>query len=275
MKMGKAAETALLIVRSLLFGANVASLSMIGKPRDLFRYVGESLLLYHSIASRRGVPQKNVYEVLNPTRTNGCNGTAEQIVLGNLDGKGAWFQPEAAYAIDIVSLCLICRILKPKMVFEIGTLTGYTSLHFALNTDDDARIFTLDLPKDLSVRPRLKTDYADDMGINRHSVAREYCFENAPGASKISLLFGDSATFDFSPFYGKIDFCFVDGAHSYDYVRSDTLNVLKCCRPGSVIAWHDFGRAAVRGVAKWVCEFARDHEVYSVPGGSLAYTVVR
>ena len=274
MKIGKAAETALLVSRSLLFGGNVASLSMIGKPRDLFRYVGESLLLYHSIASRRGVPQKNVYEVLKPT-LNGHNGTAEQIVLGNLDGKGAWFQPEPAYAVDIVSLCLICRILKPKTVFEIGTLTGYTSLHFALNTDDDARIFTLDLPKDPSVRPRLKTDYADDMGISRHSAAQAYCFENALGASKINLLFGDSATFDFSPFYGKIDFCFVDGAHSFDYVRSDTLNVLKCCHSGSVIAWHDFGRAAVSGVAKWVCEFARDHEVYSVPGGSLAYMVVR
>jgi len=275
MKIGKVAETALLISRHMLFGANVASLSMIGKPRDLFRYVGESLLLYQSMASRRGVPQKNVYEVLKPTRNNGCHGTAEQIVLGNLDGKSTWFQPEAAYAIDIVSLCLICRILKPKTVFEIGTLTGYTSLHFALNTDDDARIFTLDLPKDRSIQPRLKTDYADDMGISRHSLAQAYCFENSPGADKISLLFGDSATFDFSPFYGKIDFCFVDGAHSYDYVRSDTLNVLKCCRPGSVIAWHDFGRAAVSGVAKWVCEFARDHEVYSVPGGSLAYMVVR
>ena len=199
MKIGKAAETALLISRNLLVGANVASLSMIGKPRDLFRYVGESLLLCHSMTSRRGVPQKNVYEILKPTHTNGCNGTAEQIVLGNLDGKGAWLQPEAAYAIDIVSLCLICRILQPKTVFEIGTLTGYTSLHFALNTDDDARIFSLDLPKDPSVRPRLNTDFADDLGISRHSVAQAYCFENSPGASKISLLFGDSATLRFLP----------------------------------------------------------------------------
>jgi hypothetical protein len=88
-------------------------------------------------------------------------------------------------------------------------------------------------------------------------------------------LFGDSAAFDFSPFHGAIDFFFIDGAHSYEYVRSDTLNALRCCHAGSVIAWHDFGRVVVDGVAKWVREFARDREVYSVPGGSLAFTVLQ
>lgn len=267
-KVAKTAQTAMLVGRNVLLGGNLAALSMVAKPRELVRYVGESLLLYRSLAGKRGIPQKNVYEVLRPAVN------VEEIVLGNLSGDGAWFTPAPSYAIDIVSLCLICRILQPKRVFEIGTLTGYTSFHFALNTADNAKIFTLDLPKDTKTEPRLKTGFADDAGIARHAKAMAYCFETSRAASKISTLFGDSAVFNFSPFHGQIDFFFIDGAHSYEYVRSDTLNALKCCHAGSVIAWHDFGRVVVDGVAKWVREFARDREVYSVPGGSLAFTVL-
>jgi hypothetical protein len=72
-----------------------------------------------------------------------------------------------------------------------------------------------------------------------------------------------------------VDLFFIDGAHSYEYVRQDTLNALKCCRKGGVIAWHDFGRSGVNGVSRWICELAQEHKVYSVPGSSLAFMVVR
>jgi hypothetical protein len=268
-KAAKKVQAALMVGKNVLLGGNLAALTMVAKPRELVRYVGESLLLYRSIASKRGIPQKNVYEVLK------SEGSVEQILLGNLSDGGSWFTPVPSYAIDIVSLCLICRLLRPKKVFEIGTLTGYTSFHFALNTPEDAHVFTLDLPKSIRTEPQLKTDYADDTGIERHAKAQCYCFENTPPASKITMLVGDSAGFDFTPYHGQVDFFFIDGAHSYEYVRSDTLNALKCCHAGSVIAWHDFGRVVVDGVAKWVTEFARNHEVYSVPGGSLAFTVLK
>jgi hypothetical protein len=93
-------------------------------------------------------------------------------------------------------------------------------------------------------------------------------------ARKVQPLFGDSATFNYSPYYGRIDLFFVDGSHSYEYVRSDTLNAMKCCRPGGVIAWHDFGRVGVNGVSRWLLEFSKQHPVYSVPGGSIAFCVI-
>src|SRR5207245_2797804 len=194
----KAAQTALLVGKNVILGGNLASLSLFTRPRDMVRYVGESMLLYRSLASRRGIPQKNVYEVLTPADD------IEEIALGNLSREGAWFSPVAAFAVDIISLCLICRILKPKKIFEIGTLTGYTAFHFALNTGPDTRIFSLDLPKDSEVIPQLQTDYADDRGIRRHGAAPNYCFTGSPASSKIQLLFGDSATFDLSPFRGEI-----------------------------------------------------------------------
>jgi hypothetical protein len=82
----------------------------------------------------------------------------------------------------------------------------------------------------------------------------------------------DSAKFDYSPFNRRVDLFFIDGAHSYPYVRDDTLKALECCRPGSVIAWHDYGRHGVNGVSRWLHEFSRGRKIYCIPGGgSLAY----
>src|SRR5262249_7472680 len=154
-----------------------------------------------------------------------------------------------SYTADIVSLCLLSRQLTPKTIFEIGTLRGYTTYHLGLNSPADATIYTLDLPAEHS-SPKLETTLVDDWHIEASQRDRKYFFDGTPEAAKIAPLFGDSASFDFSPFHGKVDLFFIDGAHSYEYVRSDTLNAIQCCHPGSVIAWHDFGRTGVNGVSR-------------------------
>jgi hypothetical protein len=94
-------------------------------------------------------------------------------------------------------------------------------------------------------------------------------------AGKIHQLWGDSATFDFSPFQNNIDLFFIDGAHTYEYVKNNTLKALKCCHEGSVIAWHDYGRMGVNGVTRWLHEFGPSHfPVYRVPHGSLEFGIV-
>lgn len=40
---------------------------------------------------------------------------------------------------------LLCGLLGPKRILEVGTYTGYGALTFALNTDDDAHIDTIDM----------------------------------------------------------------------------------------------------------------------------------
>ena len=92
-------------------------------------------------------------------------------------------------------------------------------------------------------------------------------------AHKIECLFGDSAAFAFAPFQNGVDLFFIDGAHSYEYVRSDTIRALECCRPGPAIAWHDCAWPC-ESTRLWLRELARTHPVYSVPGGSLAFHVV-
>jgi hypothetical protein len=267
MKMKQAIDLAAVTIRNMFLGGNLASLSLVREPQHMIGYISESLFLFKAVTSR-GVPQKAVFEVLPSSGL-------ENITFGNLNSEHHWLGRSASETAGLVTLCLICRLVKPRIVFEIGTLRGYTAFHFALNTPDDARIYSLDLPKDENVRPSLDTSFIDDLDIRRHREAERYCFEKSDVASKITCLSGDSAAFDFSPFAGKVDFFFIDGAHSYEYVRSDTLNAMKCCHPGSVIVWSHFGRMGVNGVSRWILEFSKNHEIYSTPGGSLAFMVVR
>ena len=124
--------------------------------------------------------------------------------------------------------------------------------------------------------PVLKTSVLDNAYVKLHSKSQGYRFEGTDAASKITCLSGDSATFDFSPFRNGVDLFFIDGSHSYEYVRSDTFSALKCCHPGSVIVWHDFGRFRVDGVTRWLLEFSKKgHNIYAIPDTSLALMIVR
>jgi hypothetical protein len=142
-------------------------------------------------------------------------------------------------------------------------------LHFAANAPH-AIVYTLDLPPNTQVA--LPTTIVDDGFVREY---QENLFAGKAGANRIVRLFDDTATFDYSPFESKIDFFFIDGAHSYEYVRNDTLKAVEGCHPGSVIAWHDCGRSGVNGVPSWLHEFSGSHfPVYKVPSGSLAFGVV-
>ncbi|HEY3296232.1 MAG TPA: class I SAM-dependent methyltransferase [bacterium] len=267
MKVGQLVGLTTAAARNLLFGGNLAALTMVRHPRQMMNYVVWAVFLQKIMSNRRGLPQKNVFEVLPST------GDVEQVQFGSLESGLSWFWTIPSDWVDIVSLSLICRLIKPKVVFEIGTLHGYSAFQFALNTPDESRIYTLDLPRDGSVAPSMRRSVVDEEHTRTHAGVTRYCFESHPVARKITCLQGDSATFDYSPYHGNVDLFFIDGAHSYDYVRSDTLNALACCRPQGVIAWHDFGRSGMNGVSRWLCELSKTHKVYSVPGGSLAYMV--
>lgn len=264
-------EASGIAARNVILGSSLSAWRLWLNPRCLVGYSSESLFLYRAYTGSHGLPQKNVFEVLP-------SDNVVSVQFGNLQPGGValdhWFNPLSSYTADLANLCLLARILKPKIVFEIGTLKGYTTLHFALNTEPDARIYSLDLPPE-SGAPSLRTTVVDDWHIDTHRGVRRYCFDGTPVAGKITTLFGDSAQFDYGPYRGRVDLFFIDGAHSYEYVRADTAKALACCHPGSVVAWHDFGRFGVNGVSRWLREFAATREVYCIPGGSLAFMVVK
>jgi hypothetical protein len=276
-------RAAAIALRNLILGANISALT-IGSPRGMVHYSSEALFLRRALAGRRGLPEQQVWDAF------GITGNVA-VRLANVETP-TWAAVQPSYLADIVNLCRLCAMIRPRVVFEIGTYHGYSTLHLALNTGADARILSLDLPKQPpasgsgsangnavaadGIRPTsLRTTFLDDAHISGATETTAYLFDGTPEAGRIELLFGDSASFDFSPFAGAVDLFFIDGAHSYEYVRSDSLRALQCVRPGGVIAWHDFGRTGLNGVSRWLLEMRGEGwPVRAAPGGSLAFMVV-
>ena len=265
LKLSEALEVCGKVARTGLWGGNAAFVSLLSRPRRAFQYAASSLFL-HRLASERGLEQRRPQDIL------GRGSDAEVSVCLS---PQSWFHSwDPSYGMDLFWLCLVTRILRPRHIFEIGTSRGVSALHFALNSPEESRVFTLDLPRDASVRPALSTTIMDRKQI-REWVGSQPVFAGKPESRKIMQLFSDSASFDFSDFRAKIDLFFVDGAHSWDYVKSDTEHAFECCHAGSVILWHDYGRFGVNGVSKYLHRLARTREVYRLPGSAIAIHLVQ
>jgi predicted O-methyltransferase YrrM len=179
-------------------------------------------------------------------------------------------------------LALIAGIIvkeKPRAIFEIGTFDGRTAMNMALNSPEDCKIFTLDLPKELASETRFKIS-ARHLPLIDKDVSgerfRNTSAEEFPAKYKITQLLGDSGKFDFSPYYNSMDLIFIDGSHDYDYVLNDSEIALKLLRDGKgIILWHDY-RVGME-VVKAIETFRNQHRqlsIYHLKNTSLAYTKV-
>ena len=141
--------------------------------------------------------------------------------------------------LELTVLVQLVKARRPHTIFEIGTFDGRTALNMALNSPPDATIYTLDLPKEQLADVALPLDGEDLTFIDKErSGAR---FAGTAYERQVIQLYGDSATFDFSPYVGQVDLVFVDGSHSREYVAADSLTALWLLRDGKgVIVWHDY-----------------------------------
>ena len=129
-----------------------------------------------------------------------------------------------------------------KKIFEFGTCSGKTTHVMALNTSEDAKLFTLTIHPDKV--DKLLFDNRDD---RRHREVAEleakftkFYYEGHPTEKKITQIFSDSKEFDESEFIGKMDLIFIDGAHTRSYVESDTSKAFRMLSSQGVIVWHDY-----------------------------------
>jgi len=173
---------------------------------------------------------------------------------------------------EIVNLSALVQILKPKIIFEIGTFRGYATRALAHHAPSDCKVFTLDLPPEEYGKSALKQHSADYGNIcidGEHKPAIGDLYLSDPRVSKrIKQCYGSSDVFDYSPFYGMVDFFFIDGAHSYDFVRNDTAKALLCLSEKGVVVWHDL-KGGFRGLLRFFKQFGRDQVLYHLSGTSL------
>jgi predicted O-methyltransferase YrrM len=157
-------------------------------------------------------------------------------------------------------------------IIEIGTFDGRTALNLAINAPPGVSIATLDLP----------ADQPSALAIEESE--RRYVDKPAPGArlrtcggiwrvyaDRVVLLRGDSATFDWSPHYGRAGLVFVDGSHAYDYARKDSETAMRLVKPGGIVLWHDYG--VWPGVTRALeeLETARHLSLVHIRGSSLVF----
>lgn len=132
--------------------------------------------------------------------------------------------------IEGAALAALMRRSNATRVFEFGTYKGVSTTQLALNLPDGGMVFTLDLPEDHPV-------YISYSQLPSESGMKMLV---PPALShKITFLKEDSAAFDTTPYRGTMDLVFVDGFHSFEYVKNDTEKGLEMLRPGGIIAWHD------------------------------------
>ena len=138
---------------------------------------------------------------------------------------------------EISSLCHLVAARRPRKVLEVGSFRGLTTLNVAMNAPE-AEIHTLDLPPDFDPA-RTQFEHHDANIIRSRGF---YYYEGHREASRIRQHYGDTATFDYQEVGGGVDFCLIDAAHSYEYVRNDTAKVLPLMAAGGLMLWHDYGR---------------------------------
>ena len=157
---------------------------------------------------------------------------------------------------ELLTLAGICRYLKPRRIFEIGTYTGSSTLVMAINSPHDTEIFTLDL------EPSEKIGSA---------------FRKTSYSSKIRELYGNSLEFDYTPYAQSMDLVLVDANHSYECVRSDTEKAFELLRSGGVIVWDDYRWLDVHsecaGVTLFLNEFQATRPLFSISGTRFAIYV--
>jgi predicted O-methyltransferase YrrM len=146
---------------------------------------------------------------------------------------------------DAQVIASACCNENPDVVLEIGTSHGRTTALMAQNCPR-ATIHTVNIPPEEIEQGGKNVTFAPSRQEIGHFY-RERGFEN------IRQIFANTARWD--PDFGPIDVAFVDGCHDADFVYNDTRKVLRRCRPGSIVMWHDFNPDLAR-VYPWMGEIS-------------------
>ena len=163
---------------------------------------------------------------------------------------------------------------KARCIFEFGTCTGKTTYLLARNAPEGAQVTTLTLP------PDQRETYVEGAGDTRddriaalkESAFSSFFYQGTAVEGRVTQLFADSKAFDETPYLGKCDLIFIDGAHAASYVESDSRKALRMVAPGGLIFWHDYrGPSRSAGVYRTLNMLARELPLRHVAKTSLVF----
>ena len=132
----------------------------------------------------------------------------------------------ATMPIDIALLRALAQRQQAHSYFEIGTWRGESVANMAQVVD---HCTTFNLPEE------------DIMALTHDSRYAQLHAFFSKKLENVQHLYGNSQTFDFTPYYHQFDMVFVDGDHHYEAVKKDTETAFQLLKDDrSVIVWHDY-----------------------------------
>lgn len=162
---------------------------------------------------------------------------------------------------DVVALMSVLVERSPRTIVEIGTFNGHTTRLMALNLPN-SEIHTIDLPENFDGSGTgLQSD--DWHLISSRRVGSEYRAD--PSITSVTQHFGDTAKYTFP----IAEFYFIDGAHTYAYIRNDTEKAL-ASKTAKTLVWHDCDHGHP-DVSRWLIEMIQTgYPVRRIEGTNLA-----
>lgn len=165
---------------------------------------------------------------------------------------------------EALVLALITAFAQPRRILEIGTASGQGTTIMA-DQAPQATIDTLDLGNE---SPTLGQQRGQAPWQDLSTIGVAY--RDAGHGERVTQHLADSARFDFGSVGGPIDLAFIDGAHTYEYVLSDSLQVLPRLAPEGVVVWDDCDYRSP-GVSRALVELQSDGKtIYRIVGTRLA-----
>jgi predicted O-methyltransferase YrrM len=237
-------------------GAEALTLAIRNPSSTLRELKLAALNLYREGHYRKSrLATRDLYQLIDP-RT--------EVRLSNFDSRAGNVSCQ-----ELLAIGGVVAFRRPKVLLEIGTFDGNTTLQLALNAPAEALVHTIDLPPGQSATRQPVSPSDVSFVHDAEKERRKYL--QSPVAAKVVQHLGDSTDFDFEAFTGRgpIDLAFVDGGHSYECVKSDTENVMRHLAPGGVVLWHDF-TPLWTGVFQYLNELAATRPLVHIRGTSLA-----
>ena len=209
-----------------------------------------------------GLPRKEITELIN------LESNEFEVIIPNYQHDSV---RNASLSLnDKLAIALVCHHLKPQTVIEIGTFRGETTDLIARNLKN-ASIFTLDLPPDFQSHQE-RPDISD-LDVLQLRQPDFYVANSYASGSQVHQLYGDSAVFNFKELNQSFDMAFIDGAHSFEYVKNDTEKLIPLMNQGGWIIWDDYS-FSFPDIIKYVNTF-RDRGTFHIYGTKLAAMQVR
>ncbi len=214
---------------------------------------------YRELAQTR-IPTVELCDVLSP------HPKRSRIALENFSGQRGNISLE-----ELCNICLCVRYLQPRSIFEFGTHNGRTTLQLALNAPPTCTVYTLNIHPDKAQDLEHGVHEIDQYLVLASSrLAVGHYFKGTPYEKRIVQLWGDSANFDFSPFQGMLDLIFVDAAHSYEYIKSDSEHAFHMLNGDGIIIWHDYMHFLHPDITHYLYELSHHKAIFHLRDTYLA-----